>query len=132
MKRIAIVLALWIVLVGAGSYLSGCAGTFKPTPIAELKMPASMSEAGKYVQGLIREINVGITAAYLTIATDVEEGTMSAEDQTSYLTQLGDFEKKADAAQAALNLGNIADAKTQAEALNKLVLALQKKAKEHK
>lgn len=119
----ALTLAVVLALGGA----EGCS-FLKPQPIAELKMPSTLSEAGKQAQNLINEANVAITAAYNVVAANLENGTMSAVDGAKYIAALDDYAKKVDAAQSALNLGQVADAKTQAEALNKLIVALHKAA----
>ena len=116
-KRFLIVLAM----LG----MTGCAA-LQPTPIADLKMPSTLSEAGKTAQGAINEANVALTAAYNVVAANLADKTMSVTDGTKYLASLDEYAKKLDAAQDALNLGNVADANTQAQAINALILALHK------
>ena len=119
---------LTVILVGliASITLPSCAG-LDPKPMTELKLPANLSEAGKEAQKIINETNVVLTASYKVLAVNVEDELIGTADAMQYLETLNDYAHRADQAQDALNLGKIADAKTQAETLNKLVSALHRK-----
>lgn len=100
-------------------------------PVAELKMPSTLNDAGKEAQKVIVEANVALTAAYNVVAANVADGTMSPVDARAYLVQLDDYAQKVDAAQAMLDSGDIADANVQAALLNNLVTVLHKQIVAH-
>lgn len=108
----------------------GCA-ILKPQPVAALKMPSNLSEAGKEAQKLIVEANVALTAAYNVIAANVADDTMDPNVAAAYLAKLDSYAKDVDVAQVMLDSGDIGDATTQAALLNKLVTALHKQVVEH-
>lgn len=119
---------LTVLFVGilAMATLPSCS-VLQPQPVAELKLPGNLSEAGKEAQKLINEANVALTAAYRVLVANVNDGTITPMDGSKYLDLLNDYSVQVDKAQDFLNVGNIADAKTKAEAVNKLVVALHKK-----
>lgn len=82
--------------------------------------------AAQQAQGVINESNVTLTAAANVIAQNALDGTMTKQEAQSALDQVRELVRQVDLAQALLNSGAVLDAKTKADVVNRLVLALHK------
>lgn len=114
-----------IVAVCAALVLGACATVGLKTP-EPLPVPASLSPAQKTAAILINEALVNLTAAY-DLVDDLAKGKLILKSEGKrYLAALDDAKSKLAKARALYQGGDILNAKTQAEVLNKgLVLLLQ-------
>jgi len=117
-----------ILVLSFSLLLSGCA-LVAP---ADIPVSAKLSPAAQTVQKAINEANIALTATANVIAQNVLEGIMTKPEAQSALDKVKDYGKKVDAAQVMLNTGDVLNAKTQAELLSSLILALHREVAKRK
>ena len=86
----------------------------------------AMVRAYRLAHATVDEANAALTVLNRTIGNNAASGVWTKAHAQHYLDQSKEKGKDLDKAREALKLGNIASAQTQAEAVKKLVIALQK------
>ncbi len=125
-----LITVLFVGLLGVAT-LPACTtdgGLKKPTPMAEIKVPSTLSEAGQEAQKLINEANALYIAAYKTIESNVVSDLLDPKVALGYLDELDRQAFFVDQAQFALDAGRDGDALSQSKLLKAAIQAIQKKA----
>ena len=117
--RIVMVSALGALTIALG----GCADLLRP---ADVPVSQSLPVAAQSVQKTINEVNIALTAAANVVAQNKADGIYNDAEVAGYKAQLQDAARQVDKAQNLLRLGDIASARTQAEIVERLILALHK------
>ena len=93
---------------------------------AGIPVSQSLPVAAQAVQVSINEANVLIIASANVLAQNLKDGVMTKAEVDGYAVQLRQMAAQTDKAQNLLRLGDIGSAKTQAELIEKAVIALHK------
>lgn len=113
-------LTAWAFAIGL--VLGGCA-LVQPTG---LPVSQTLSPAAQEAQRAINEANVILAAAANVTAQNVADGILTKPEGQAYVAKLKEYAGKVDAAQKLLDSGDVLNAKTQAEVLSRLIVALHK------
>lgn len=93
---------------------------------AEVPVNTTLPAAVQTVQKTITEANILITAAANVVAQNYKDGISTKEEAMAYALKLKDMADKLDSAQQALRLGDLTNAKNQAELIQKAITLLHK------
>lgn len=117
MKRLilAVTCGLWLAL-------SGCQTFYSPPRAVN---PAAAQSPAEVVKASINAGLVALISIAQTIDADLAAGLMLPHEHAAYRERIRDAKSRLDDAWALADLGNVADAQKQAEAVTKLINALR-------
>lgn len=123
MKKLAALLLIMPLLGGCPAVT----GIFQPlhTNVVVENEDAAV-KAYRLAHEAIDEANSILFAVDKTIGNNAEAGVWTKAQAQAYLDQSKDYGKKLDKAREMMRVGNLADAKSQADAIKSFVLILQK------
>lgn len=93
---------------------------------AEVPVNTTLPAAVQTVQKTITEANILITAAANVVSQNYKDGISTKEEAMAYALKLKDMADTLDSAQQALRLGDLTNAKNQAELIQKAITLLHK------
>ena len=104
--------------------LAGCE-VLIPRP-ADIPVSQDLPAIGQTAQRTINEANVAIVAAYRVIGQNVKDGIWTKEQAQGYHNKVTDMRRRVDEAQRLVDLGEFGKGKTQAEAVQALIVILHR------
>lgn len=123
MKRLLAVLALVFAL-------GGCVSTAPLQTPAVIENESPAAKALRLAHVAVNEANAALTALNNVIGSNAEAGVWTKAQAQGYLDQSKEYGKKVDGARAALRLGNLTEARSQAELVKSMILLLHRKVAE--
>ena len=93
---------------------------------ADIPVSQDLPAIGQTAQRTINEANVAIVAAYRVIGQNVKDGIWTKEQAQGYHNKVTDMRRRVDEAQRLVDLGEFGKGKTQAEAVQALIVILHR------
>jgi hypothetical protein len=119
-KRLLNVVLSLLLAVG----LAGCGGMFvSPT---DIKVTEGLSATEQAIEKSINTARVYLVAGYNVVARDYAEQILTQAEALHYIGKLDEFDDKLQAIERLRNLGDLTNARSQAELLQQALLLLQR------